>query len=127
MGREIKFRAWDVNSRKMFDCSRIEEYSLEQIQRLSSTNDPYTKFMQYTGLKDKNGVEIYSGDKVKWTDLSGDSSTHEVVFKDGMFIFDDIDFEDDEAVGMYRMCKLKNIKVIGNIHQPELLKGESDE
>ena len=55
--REIKFRAWseDYGMSRYFD---INEDNFEAIRG-------YQTLMQYTGLKDKNGVEIYEGDKVK--------------------------------------------------------------
>lgn len=120
--REIKFRAWDTNSKKMFDCSKIQDYSLEQVERLNSENDPYTKFMQYTGLKDKNDVEIYEGDIVKYK-LTSKELIAKVEFNK---IKLGIDFVDDvvKLSYAYNFRQISNVEVIGNIYEnPDLLKG----
>lgn len=160
--REIKFRAWHFQKRKMYEVKYEVKsvdffFGLAEIQWWTPepggtkrhnyktvmftdgiTEKREVELMQYTGLKDKNGKEIYEGDIVKirdeemiFTDIWGDEGqsgddwnvieTNIVRFENGAFVIGS-GFE-TKCISEYSTQKGYSIEVIGNIYQnPELLK-----
>ena len=114
MSREIKFRIWDKINKKWLNCFNA---NLLNIGDLSNV-----ELMQYTGIKDKNGVEIYEGDIVLIR-IDKTNILHKTVvkFKHGAFIADIIG--DNDYIYLFHFGFNKDdFEVIGNVWEnPELL------
>ena len=125
--REIKFRAWDKENKKMMKVSSL---SLENKEIAVRENGTYHFFrmqnlelMQYTGLTDKNGTEIYEGDIIKYKFPYDRRLIHISPVK---FLETETSFGIKDRYGneipLYRITTGNFFEVIGNIYEnPELL------
>lgn len=140
MNREIKFRVWDKYKKQMYPISSIDydifsqEINIIAVGHKNGMCTSYNKnhnsekcditaleLMQYTGLHDKNGKEIWENDIVE--------ITRECIYEKGIIIFKNGCFfikSKETLLALYN-CELNNykVKVIENItDNPELLGGE---
>ena len=139
--RTIKFRAWHKKQKRMMFPRVLMWTRSGELQRITDEDrnhqDKSVEMMQYTGLKDKNGKEIYEGDIVRIKDdgwWTFDEYVDAIVdYTPPEFIFKDIDFEDeiesetcpvsnfmhlgDGTSRKYDKNKHERFEIIGNIYE----------
>lgn len=117
MNREIKFRVWNGTQMEYkvmagylgaFYVQGMDENDAASMSPFNTKYFPETPLMQFTGLVDKNGKEIYEGDRVR-TDEAG--WVAKVVFERGMFCC-----KDDKG-GFSTFCNWEAFEVIGNVYE----------
>jgi len=144
MSRQIKFRAWSPRYSKMYrvaNLSYIVDQDYEEperdigdlvqsidvvtyrIDKVGTFESAELVLMQYTGLKDKNGVEIYEGDILGYQDKK-----YKVIWSHGGFgiinILNELDYASFHILNLNEM----QYKVIGNIYSnPELQTPKEEE
>ncbi|WLR53579.1 YopX family protein [Mesobacillus subterraneus] len=126
--REIKFRAWEKHLKEIIPVYDID-FDFKQI----NTNKAWRRFdevelMQYTGLKDKNGKDIYEGDIIATDDYAvamlkhwgkkteEKISLYEIKFFEGRYML----FDKNSWVAVLNhhvMSKANELTVVGNFYE----------
>ena len=136
MSRVIKFRAWDKKEGEMFDSNRDVKADYDEwfgdslampLGAIEDLNN-YDSFeiMQYTGLTDRNGKEVYEGDIIRTTSLSNThgqlGSINTLVIRYFMGNFCMCFNHNETGTPIYPYNVTNKFEVIGNIYEnPELI------
>lgn len=149
MNREIKFRIWDNEDKKYLSLQDYQELGAIEVENDGTlTLSPRFRFLtsmmimperfvpqQYTGLKDKNGVDIYEGDIVKYHHQTFFKKKGERVYdfkNEKCYVVWDIEnagfclskskdkITDKTFVDLLYMMEDEHMEVIGNIYENEV-------
>lgn len=123
----LRFRAWLKEDKEMVDVEEINFYNGEfdfigdATTWMCKSND--CVLMQSTGLRDKNGKEIFEGDILN---VESDEENLKVsVFwddKHALFMFESKKYNEEDALAELFEDNSYSFKIIGNVHaNPELL------
>lgn len=126
MSRAIKFRAWDKkfelmisewpNGYRLSLGGKVEIFESDSLVTCSISNE--YELMQYSGLKDKNGVEIYEGDILSLVYCKPQFKFPVIFHENGYWALE----TSDKTSLIITQLPTTYCEVIGNIHEnPELL------
>ena len=128
MNREIKFRVWDKDLKRIrylnteHDFIRFDSLGQGYYENMQTgLGEWFSDLMQYTGLKDKNGKEIYEGDIIEFKDSIG-LHRETVKFDKGCFY---AGFHEGSSTRVSpKLINVRISKVIGNIYDSEVTNEE---
>jgi len=122
--REIKFRIWNVDTNCwLTKIALLQDISCGRYNLFVNKNLNNIIIQQYTGLKDRNGQEIYEGDLINFSWQAGykefyDDKNQEVFYNDESASFV---FGKDKSCMLDRVV-YNTLEVVGNVFEnPELL------
>lgn len=123
-GRDIKFRS--ILRKPSGETYRIDfdvKDPSDESQESLGANILLASWLQFTGLKDKNGKGIYEGDILRYSD-GNEQSTHQIYWEELTGRWFDKRLEDGDSQTSYDGFEfVTDCKVIGNIYEnSELLK-----
>lgn len=137
MNREINFRIWDIENKEMLKVQELDFEPTFYGGRIAIRPDQYSDYfdtedmilMQYTGLHDKNGKEIYEGDIIHINDDFLNKFNYLIEWNEEYlrYYLYSVDKEKLNKLGGILEAHLGSleIEVIGNIYDnPELLGGK---
>lgn len=120
--REIKYRIWIPYLNRMMRPKPILEIQEETISGPTIGQMKQWVYLEYTGLKDKNGKEIYEGDILRYRYSTIEEPL--ITYKIGQVEYHDAAFVFGEVMDLLHLF-YPSVEVIGNIYEnPELINNE---
>lgn len=131
--RDIKFRIWDTENKEMLKVQELDFEPTFYGGRIAIRPDQYNDYfdtedmilMQYTGLHDKNGKEIYEGDIIQYEDITKGLVRYSEKYAQYVLVNTGTVKDEFEPLGDYNM---EVFEIIGNEYDnPDLLEKGAEE